>query len=164
MPEFYLDQVIHTFHQTPFTFYNIARSPAQNSIIFCVCLQSWAFYFLQLIFNVCVHNQGFGSSHFREHFNHDSREQKMADHGVTKITLPLHHPLYLHFSTLRNVNTVKPLLSGPPIKRTSSIQWTLSRSRNECLIFPFIMNHYSASLHGRRLEGKEKGIRVRDRV
>ena len=26
------------------------------------------------------------------------------------------------------------------------------------------MNHYSASLHGRRLEGKGKGISVQDRV
>ena len=32
----------------------------------------------------------------------------------------------------------------PPIKRTPSIKWTLSRSRNESRIFPFITNPYSA--------------------
>ena len=53
--------------------------------------------------------------------------------------------VFYKFVTWRLEDTiVKPLLSGPPIKRTPSIKWTLSWSRNERLIFPFIMNPYSA--------------------
>ena len=48
------------------------------------------------------------------------------------------------FARYLKANTVKPLLSGPPIKQTPSIKRTLSRSRNERFIFPFITNPYSA--------------------
>ena len=55
-------------------------------------------YFLQLIFNVRVHNLGFWQFTFHGvHFNHDSqnsfsvhhdsRTPKIVDHGVTKIRL-----------------------------------------------------------------------------
>lgn len=57
-------------------------------------------YFLQLIFNVRVHNRGFWQLRFdRDHFNddsensfsvnHDSTTLKMVDHGVTKTSVPI---------------------------------------------------------------------------
>ena len=49
-----------------------------------------------------------------------------------------------NFARYLKASTVTPLLSGPPIKRTPSIKRTLSRSRNERLIFPFMTNPYSA--------------------